>query len=197
MTEREKMEQGLWYDANYDPELVELRAQAEELCFLLNGTSPRMTDRRRELLGRLLPHMGLDVAILSPFLTDYGQNCRIGDHTFLNHNAYLMDCAPITIGSHCFIGPNCGMYTAIHPLTAPERDRGLERAAPITIGSHVWIGGDVTILPGVTIGDRAVIGAGSLVCRDIPPDVLAVGNPCRVVRPITREDCIPPLRKER
>lgn len=101
-----------------------------------------------------------------------------------------MDGAPIRIGAHCFIGPNCGMYTASHPLLAEERNRGLEKAAPIVIGDNVWIGADVTILPGVTVGSNTVIGAKSVVTKDIPPNVIAVGNPCRVLRPITEQDSV-------
>lgn len=188
MTEREKLEKGLWYDANYDAELLEERLQAEDLCFAFNQTRPKETERKEELLNQLLPHKGEHVTILSPFYTDYGYNCRIGEETFLNHNAYLMDGAPITIGKHCFIGPNCGMYTANHPLVAEERNQGLEQARPITIGDNVWIGADVTILPGVTIGEGSVIGAKSVVTKDIPPNVIALGNPCRVLRAITEAD---------
>ena len=115
--------------------------------------------------------------------------CYAGN-TFINHNAYLMDGAPIKIGSYCFIGPNCGMYTAAHPLLAEERNQGLEKAKPITIGNNVWIGADVTILPGVTIGDNTVIGAKSVITKDIPSNVIAVGNPCRVLREITEQDSI-------
>ncbi len=190
MTEREKLEKGLWYDANNDAELLKLREEAEELCFRLNGTSPKMPEKREEIMESLLPNRGKDTVILSPFYTDYGYNCFIGDNTFINHNAYLMDGAPIKIGSYCFIGPNCGMYTAAHPLLAEERNRGFEKAKPIVVGDHVWIGADVTILPGVTIGDNAVIGAKSVVTKDIPAHVVAVGNPCRVVREITEEDSI-------
>lgn len=188
MTEREKLEKGLWYDANYDAELLEERLQAEDLCFAFNQTRPKDSERKEELLNQLLPHKGEHVTILSPFYTDYGYNCRIGEETFLNHNAYLMDGAPITIGKHCFIGPNCGMYTANHPLVAEERNQGLEQARPITIGDNVWIGADVTILPGVTIGEGSVIGAKSVVTKDIPPNVIALGNPCRVLRAITEAD---------
>lgn len=195
MTEREKLEKGLWYDANYDTELLEERANAEELYFYFNQTNPKDAAKKEEILKQLLPHKGENITILSPFYTDYGYNCFIGNETFINHNAYLMDCAPITIGKHCFIGPNCGMYTAIHPIVAKERNQGLEMAKPITIGDNVWIGGDVTILPGVTIGEGSVIGAKSLVTKDIPANVIAVGNPCRVVRPITDEDLIKPSFK--
>ena len=195
MTEREKLEKGLWYDANYDTELLEERANAEELYFYFNHTNPKDAAKKEEILKQLLPHKGENITILSPFYTDYGYNCFIGNETFINHNAYLMDCAPITIGKHCFIGPNCGMYTAIHPIVAKERNQGLEMAKPITIKDNVWIGGDVTILPGVTIGEGSVIGAKSLVTKDIPANVIAVGNPCRVVRPITDEDLIKPSFK--
>ena len=190
MTEREKSARGLWYDANNNAELLQLREDAEELCFRLNQTAPKDKAAREALLRQLLPHRGQNTTILSPFLADYGYNCFIGEKVFLNHGAYLMDGAPITIGAYCFIGPNCGMYTANHPLLAEERETGLEQALPITIGEHCWIGGDVTILPGVTIGSHTVIGAKSVVTTDLPDHVLAVGNPCRVLRSISEEDSI-------
>ena len=164
MTEREKLKMGFWYDANNDTELLEQREDAEELCYFLNQTSPKMPKKREEIMGTLLPNRGKDTTILSPFYTDYGYNC--------------------------FIGPNCGMYTATHPLLSEERNQGLEKAKPITIGSNVWIGADVTILPGVTIGDNTVIGAKSVITKDIPSNVIAVGNPCRVLRKITEQDSI-------
>ncbi len=188
LTEKERLEKGLWYDANYDKELVELRTRADELCFALNQTPPGDHAKRGALLSTLLPHKGEEVVILSPFYADYGDHCRIGGHTFINHGAYLMDCAPITIGTFCFIGPNCGMYTAIHPFAAEDRNLGLEKARPIVIGDNVWIGGNVTILPGVQIGSGSVIGAGSVVTKDIPDHVVAAGNPCRVLRAITAQD---------
>ncbi|WP_346684043.1 sugar O-acetyltransferase [Anaerostipes butyraticus] len=190
MTEREKMEAGLWYDANFDQDLLKEREEAEALYFQFNQTSPKDAKKKEELLKELLPNREENVDILPPFYTDYGYNCRIGEGTFINHNAYLMDGAPVTIGKHCFIGPNCGMYTANHPLNVEERNQGLELAQPITVGDNVWIGADVTILPGVTIGEGSVIGAKSLVNKDIPANVIAVGNPCRVVREITEEDRI-------
>lgn len=190
MTESEKMKLGLWYDANYDEELVHQRLIAEDLCFELNHIRPGDTEARNAVLKQLIPELGEDCQILSPFVTDYGCYCRIGAGTFINHNAYLMDGGGITIGDHCFIGPNCGMYTATHPIIAEQRNQGLEKALPIVIGNHCWLGGGVTILPGVTIGDNAVIGAGSVVTKDIPANVIAVGNPCRVLRGITQSDRI-------
>lgn len=190
MTKREILRRGSWYDANYDKELLAERAKADELCFLLNKTNPKETEDRERIIKELLPHAGRSIVIVSPFYADFGDNCFIGDFTFINRGAYLMDCAPVTIGTHCFIGPNCGMYTAIHPLLARERNKGLEKAEPITIGDNVWIGGNVTILPGVTIGECSVIGAGSVVTKDIPARVIAFGNPCRVSREITEQDSI-------
>lgn len=195
MTEREKKDLGLWYDANYDPKLLEERMQAEDLCFAFNHTAPRETEKQNRILEKLLAQHGKDSAILAPFNVDYGYNCRIGDHTFVNHYAYFMDCAPITIGKFCFIGPYCGMYTAIHPLVSEERNQGLEIAKPITVGDNVWIGANVTVLPGVTIGEGSVIGAKSVVTKDIPANVLAMGNPCRVIRAITEADRIQ-MKKE-
>ena len=109
MTECEKMKKGFWYDANNDAELLELRENAEELCYSFNQTSPKMTEKKEKIMNALLPNRGKNTTILSPFYTDYGYNCFIGDNTFINHNAYLMDGAQIKIGSYCFIGPNCGM----------------------------------------------------------------------------------------
>ena len=190
MTEREKLERGLWYDANYDEDLCRERGRANELAHRLNLTSPGDAAGRDALLRELLGHLGEHAEVLSPLFVDYGRNVSIGDWSFLNHGAYLMDGASITIGSHVFVGPNLGAYTAQHPLVAEERNLGLERALPITIEDDVWIGGDVKIMPGVTIGRGSVIGAGSVVTRDIPAGVVAMGCPCRPVRPITDADRI-------
>lgn len=192
MTEQEKMAAGLWYDANFDPELLAARTKAEELCAAFNAAAPGDAERRGALLRALIPDLGEGVTILSPFYTDYGSNCRIGAGSFLNHGVYLMDGAPITLGRNCFLGPSCGLYTANHPLNAVQRAQGLERALPITLGDDVWLGGNVVILLGVTIGSGSVIGAGSVVTHDIPPGVVAAGNPCRVLRPITEADRVQP-----
>lgn len=190
MTEKEKLKKGLWYDANYDEELLKERERAEDLCLEFNSTKPSDKKTKEEVLKKLLPNKKEDAVILSPFYTDYGYNCIIGEKTFINHNAYLMDGAEIKIGDNCFIGPNCGMYTAAHPIFFEERNKGLEKALPINIGDNVWIGGDVTILPGVSIGNNSVIGAKSLVTKDIPANVVAFGNPCRVIRKISEKDKI-------
>ena len=190
MTEAEKMERRLWYDANGDETLCALRREAKALCFALNGTSPEDAAARQALLHELLPHMGNGTEILSPFYTDYGTNCYLGENVYLNHGVYLMDGAKIQIGDNCFLGPGCGLYTAQHPLIASERRTGLERALPITLGKNVWLGAGVLVLPGVTIGSGSVIGAGSVVTRDIPANVVAAGNPCRVLHEITEADHI-------
>ena len=139
MTEREKWEAGLWYDANFDEELRIEREKAEERYTEFNQTRPSQKEKRAELLHKLLPGMAEDVVILPHFYTDYGYNCVIGAGSYLNHGAYLMDCAKITIGQHCFIGPGCGMYTAIHPILPQERNSGLELCKPITLGDNVWL----------------------------------------------------------
>lgn len=188
MTEKDKMFAGQWYDANFDADLIEQRAVVKDLCLELNATKLADLSRRRELLQKILPHVDVQaVEILSPFMVDYGYNVYLGAGTFLNHNCYLMDCATIRFGKKVFVGPNCGFYTAIHPLDKVQRAAGLERAESIEIGDDVWLGGDVTVLPGVKIGSGSVIGAKSLVTKDIPDNVLAFGNPCRVVKQIGLE----------
>jgi len=188
VTEKEKMLAGQWYNANFDEKLIEERAIVKDLCLKLNSTPKQELLRRKKILREILPNVDADaVEILSPFMVDYGYNIFLGAGTFLNHNCYLMDCAKIQLGKKVFVGPNCGFYTAIHPLDIVKRAEGLEMAKPIVIGDDVWIGGDVTILPGVTIGRGAVIGAKSLVTKDIPENVMAYGNPARVEKKIGME----------
>ncbi|MBD5560784.1 MAG: sugar O-acetyltransferase [Clostridia bacterium] len=190
MTNSEKMKRGLWYDANYDEDLARERMAAEELYFRYNQTTLQMEAERFAILQKLLGGSGENLTILTPFYTDYGYNCFLGDNVFLNHNCYLMDAAPIHIGNYVFIGPNFGCYTSTHALLAAERNKGYEKASPITIEDNVWIGGDVTVLPGVTIGAGSIIGAGSVVTKDVEPNMVAYGNPCRAVRAVTEADSI-------
>lgn len=190
MTEKEKQEKRMWYDANFDKDILALRNQCDELCYQFNNLPPSKGEEKQKTLEKLIGNLGKEVVILASFQADYGYNISVGDGSFINHGAYLMDCAKITIGHHVFIGPNCGMYTAIHPLLSEERNTGLERCEPITVEDNVWISSNVVILPGVTIGHDSVIGAGSVVNKDIPSGVLAFGNPCTVRRKITEKDKI-------
>ncbi|HIX89944.1 MAG TPA: sugar O-acetyltransferase [Candidatus Agathobaculum pullicola] len=184
MTEREKAAAGLLYDANYDPDLLQARATAKDLCMDYNQLRSTQQEQRLHLLHKLLGSCGEDTYIEPPFFVDYGSNIRIGKVFYANHNLVVLDGAPVIFGDHVFIGPNCCFSTAGHPLDTAQRNAGLEYAKPITIGNNVWIGMGVQVLPGVTIGDNVVIGAGSVVTKDIPAGVLAVGVPCRPVREI-------------
>ncbi len=183
MTEKAKMIAGELYNPN-DNQLLQDRLDAKSLCQKYNALSPNQQQEKQELLISLLGSAGENSVIEPNFFCDYGYNINFNGFVYINHNSVFLDCAKISIGSDTYIGPNCGFYTAIHPINAEERIKGLESAKPITIGNKVWIGGGVTILPGVKIGDRAVIGAGSVVTKDIPADVVAVGNPCKVIKKI-------------
>lgn len=183
-SEKEKMISGEIYDANNDLQLIAERDHCKEICFKFNHTRPSNKEKRREILAKLLGKTGADFLIEQPFYCDYGYNIEIGEHFFANFNMIILDEAKVVFGHHVFVAPNCSFYTAGHPLDVTERNKGLEYARPITIGNNVWIGGGVTVLPGITIGDNTTIGAGSVVTKDIPSNVLAAGNPCRVIKEI-------------
>ena len=182
------MEPGALYDANYDNELIAERTAAKELCFELNNLRPSMVAERDEIVRRLLGRVGKNCCIESPFHCDYGYNIVAGDNFYMNVGCVILDGARVTFGDNVFVAPHCGFYTAGHPLDHERRNAGLEYALPITIGNNVWIGAQVCVLPGMTIGDDSVIGAGSVVTKDIPAGVLAAGNPCRVIREISEAD---------
>ena len=186
MTEKEKMLAGLLYDANNDKNLINERLVCKDKIYNYNRLRPTDVELRKALLVELLGKTGEDFIIEQPFYCDYGYNIFIGENFFSNFNFLILDEAPVNIGDNVFIAPNVGIYTATHPLDAKTRIQGLETALPVTIGNNVWIGAGVQILPGVTIGDNAVIGAGSVVNKSIPANVLAVGNPCKVVREISQ-----------
>lgn len=188
MTEKEKAANGFLYDANNDRQLAEDRAKCKDLCFEFNNCKPSETERQKEILKKIFARTDGDFFITSPFWCDYGYNIYIGKNFYTNHNCVILDCAKVCFGDNVFIAPNCCFSTAGHPIDAEQRNRGLEIALPINIGNNVWIGANVTVLPGVTIGDNCVIGAGSVVNKDIPSGVVAVGNPCKVLRRITDED---------
>ncbi|RYG64550.1 sugar O-acetyltransferase [bacterium] len=181
MTEKELMMSGQLYLAS-DPELVELRARARQMTRAYNSTNEDQTDVRRALLNRLLGNMPPKVEIEPTFRCDYGFNIYLGQNFYANFGVVMLDCAEIRIGENVLLAPNVQIYTAYHPLSPEERLTGRELAAPITIGNNVWIGGNAIVLPGVTIGDNSVIGAGSVVTKDVPANVVAAGNPCRVIR---------------
>ena len=185
--EREKMLGGELYNP-LDPELAEARDRARDLCQDLNATREGDREERRRILRELLGAGGDDVWMQPPFFCDYGQNIFLGKKCFFNFNCVVLDVCPVRVGSYSMFGPGVQLLTATHPLDPAERRAGLEGAKPITIGADVWVGGGVVVCPGVTIGDAAVIGAGSVVTRDVPAGVIAVGNPCRVVRPVPRVD---------
>ena len=180
-SEKEKMLANEPYLAS-DPQLVRERERARRLCALYNATAPDHLARRDELLWELLGFAGDNVRIEPPFLCDYGTHIRLGDGVYLNFGCVFLDCNAIHLGDAVQFGPAVQVYTAYHPVDPELRRTGLELSAPVRIGNNVWVGGGAILCPGVEIGDDTTIGAGSVVTRSIPAGVLAVGNPCRVVR---------------
>jgi maltose O-acetyltransferase len=177
-SEREKMISGAPYRAS-DPELVDGRLRAQELLALYNATTPRSTGERTAILHELFGALGDGATVMPRFSCDYGFNIRAGRNLFVNYDCVFLDCAPIDIGDDVQIAPAVQLYTATHPLDPVERRSGIEGAKPIRIGNNVWLGGGAIVLAGVTIGDDAVIGAGSVVTRDVPAGAVVVGNPAR------------------
>lgn len=184
MTEKEKMLAGLPYSA-VDAQLLKELNECKDVIHRYNELLPSMRAERTSMLKSLLGHVGDDnIFINQPFYCDYGKHISVGKRFFANFNFTVLDEALVTIGDDCFIGPNVGIYTACHSTDPVERNTRREWALPVTIGDNVWIGGSVTILAGVAIGDNVTIGAGSVVTRDIPSNVVAAGNPCRVIKSI-------------
>ena len=181
MTQRERRQAGLYFCA-IDREINEERLRAQDLIQRYNALHPDQYEEASEIIRSLLGTAGEHSYFVPPIFFDYGSNVHIGEGSFVNSNFTALDAGRIDIGRHVFIGPNVSIYTPTHPLLAEERNTGYEQGKPVKIGDNVWIGGSVTILGGVTIGEGAVIGAGSVVTRDIPSGVVAVGNPCRVLR---------------
>jgi maltose O-acetyltransferase len=181
-SEREKMVTGQLYDP-FDPELMAGRERARDLCQALNATREAEADQRRALLQALLGAGGDTVWMQPPFYCDYGAHIHLGERVFFNFNCVVLDVCPVRIGDFTLFGPGVQILTPVHPMNAELRRRQ-EYGKPIEIGSDVWVGGGALILPGVTIGARAVIGAGSVVTRDVPEGVFAAGNQCRVIREI-------------
>ena len=178
MTAQDKQHLGQEY--KFDNQLEQMHLQARQNVLEFNQISPFDEDKRKQMQQKMLGKAGKNLRIYSPFMFDFGSNIYFGDDCFVNCNCVFLDCAKITIGNNVFIGPQCGLYTPLHPMDVQTRNTGVQTAQPITIGDSVWLGGGVTILPGVTIGEGSVIGAGSVVTKDVPPNVFACGNPCVV-----------------
>lgn len=183
MTEKEKQERGELYYA-LDAEVLKDLRPCEAECFEINHLHPSQRDERIRRFKRLFGKTGEKITVITPFFCDYGYNIEVGEKFFVNTNCVILDEAKVTFGDNVFIGPNCSFYTAGHPIDIAQRNADMEYALPIHVGNNVWFGGNVTVVPGVTIGNNVTIGAGSVVTHDIPDDVVAAGNPCRVIRSI-------------
>lgn len=188
MDKRPEVPINCYFQGSYNPLFDAVIEKAKALCFQYNQLSPNEKDAQRVILNKLLGKMGKEVIVTPPFWCDYGYNITVGDYFYSNHNLIITDGAKVTFGDHVFIAPNCCFTTAEHALDPEMRKAGIEVAKPITVGSNVWIGAGSTILAGVTIGSGSVIGAGSVVKKSIPENVVAVGVPCKVLRPITEAD---------
>ncbi|MDQ8004612.1 MAG: sugar O-acetyltransferase [Pedobacter sp.] len=187
LSEKEKMLAGKAYQAG-DKELANDRLKAREIVFEFNNLPPKQIKQRKQLIKRLFGKTETMFYLEPPFRCDYGYNIEIGNHFYSNFNLVILDCAKVSIGNHAFFGPNVAIYTAGHPLHPHLRNQEHEWAQPITIGDSVWLGGNVVINPGITIGSNVVIGSGSVITKDIPDNVFAAGNPCKVIRAITDAD---------
>ena len=188
MTEQEKAEAGLLYNPNTTDELKAFRFSVQDKIWEYNQLKPSQVQERRDFLAKIFGKIGEKCNILPPFKCDYGFHIEVGENFFANYNFIVLDGNYVRIGDNVWIAPNVGIYAAGHPLDVEDRIGGEEYAFPVTIGDNVWIGGGVTIIGGVTIGRNAVVAAGSVVIRDVPPDTLVAGNPARVIRKLGPAD---------
>lgn len=189
MSNKEKMLNGEYY-ISWDEELTLEREKAKDLLFEFNNIRPSLRAERETIIHKLFGKVGKNCWIESPFNCDYGYNITVGDNFYTNTNCCILDCAKITIGNNVWIGPNVGIYTPNHAFDSKERADGYEKSLPIEIGDNVWIGGGVTIIGGVKIGQNSIIGAGSVVTKNIPAGVIVAGNPAKIIREITANDKI-------
>lgn len=194
-SEFDKMIAGQWYNA-MDYSMLKLRQENNKKTEAYSRITINTLSYKDRMAKAIVKEFGENANIISPFTCDYGCNVKVGDNTVINHSGVFLDTNEINIGKHALIGPKSGLYGAIHPFDVEARNEGIEKAKTINIGDGAWLGGKVTVVPGVSIGKHSVIGAGSVVTKDIPDDVVAVGNPCRVIRKITEDDKINPIRKK-
>lgn len=187
MNQKERMLAGLPYKAWMDG-LEEERTANKKKIYEYNNLPPEKWDKKTELLKNILGRTGENVHIEAPFHCDYGYNIEVGENFFANYNLIVLDVGKVCIGDNAQIAPNVSIYTAGHPIHPDSRNSGYEYGIPVTIGDNVWIGGNTCIMPGVTIGNNVVIGGGSVVTKDIPDNMIAVGNPCKIIREITETD---------
>lgn len=183
MTEKDKMLNGLKYDSS-DLELVKDRMEVRKKCQQLNNLDPYQLEEKKKLIKEIFGKTGDEISITAPFWCDYGYNITIGDRFYANFNLVILDCAKVEFGDDVLIGPNCGFYTASHPIDPQERKTGIEDAKKIVVGNNVWFGAGVHVLPGVTIGNDVVVAAGSVVNKDVPDRVLVAGNPAKIIKKI-------------
>ena len=188
MTEKKKMINQKQYDANYDKTLLADRMKCKQLCQEYNNLLIQDLDNRRKQIKMILGKTGANIHIEPHFWCDYGWNIEVGGNFYANHGLVILDAGGVVFGDNVFIAPSCGFHTSGHPIDFERRNEGLEYAYPIVVGNSVWFGAGVQVMPGVTIGDNVVIGAGSIVVKDIPSNTVAVGNPCKVLRAITEAD---------
>lgn len=194
-SEFDKMMAGQWYNA-MDYSMLKLRQENNKKTEAYSRITINTLSYKDRMAKAIVKEFGENANIIPPFTCDYGCNVKVGDNTVINHSGVFLDTNEINIGKHALIGPKSGLYGAIHPFDVEARNEGIEKAKTINIGDGAWLGGKVTVVPGVSIGKHSVIGAGSVVTKDIPDDVVAVGNPCRVIRKITEDDKINPIRKK-
>ena len=194
-SEFDKMMAGQWYNA-MDYSMLKLRQENNKKTEAYSRITINTLSYKDRMAKAIVKEFGENANIIPPFTCDYGCNVKVGDNTVINHSGVFLDTNEINIGKHALIGPKSGLYGAIHPFDVEARNEGIEKAKTINIGDGAWLGGRVTVVPGVSIGKHSVIGAGSVVTKDIPDDVVAVGNPCRVIRKITEDDKINPIRKK-
>ena len=186
MSEKEKMLNGELYMADSDEALFNERIKCKTLCHKYNNLSPDKIKERKELIKQIIGKTKNNFHVEQPFYCDYGYNIELGENFYSNHNLVILDCAKVKFGDNVFIGPNCGIYTAEHPIDAETRNKGLEYAKPITIGNNVWIGGGVHIVAGVTVGNNVVIAAGAVVTKDVSDNCVIAGVPAKKIKTLDK-----------